>query len=212
MRRVYQTRFGVPEGNCTEAVIASLLHLDLAEVPELRLCAERGGTVPVGVNDVIDTFLASRGYARVVIRMDARPWPWIPAGIVVAAGGTGPRGFGHLCVYRSIPGGFDLLHDPHPDGGGLVEVEDVWFLAPVTKQATQNKSAAENALDAIAAEFGCAEWEYPGQVARDAKTVVEMFRRVLGALDHDTEEEPGFTAADILAFDRARRLLGMKAR
>lgn len=133
MRPVLQTRFGEPEGNCTEAVIASLLHLDLAEVPELRLCVERGGTLPVGVNDVIDTFLTSRGYGRIVVPMNTRPWPWIAPGIVVAAGGKGPRGHGHLCVYRSTDGGFDLLHDPHPDGGGLIEVEDVWFIVPRSK-------------------------------------------------------------------------------
>jgi hypothetical protein len=55
-----------------------------------------------------------------------------PTGDVIApeahvAGGPGPRGFQHSCVYA----GDELVHDPHPSRGGLSEIErrTVFWLA-----------------------------------------------------------------------------------
>lgn len=42
-----------------------------------------------------------------------------------------------------------------------------------------NKSAATDALDAIAKLCGVAEWDYPGQVVRDVALVLGRFRSAL---------------------------------
>lgn len=106
-------------GNCLQAAIASLLDLPLDEVPHfvgddvatdgeahwwtcwLRWCEGRGLTV----------------------RADVEPLP----GEYFLGGGPSPRdpeNVKHVAVYRD---GL-LVHDPHPDGTGVVEVLTRWTI------------------------------------------------------------------------------------
>lgn len=130
MQPVDQTIFYDPtqpperqRGNCLQAVLASMLHLPLAEVPHF-------------VQDHVDhdgdsnpewdwwhrqvLWLRDRGY-----RLDrSNPEP----GEYVMATGPSPRGQGifHIVILRDGV----LAHDPHPDRTGILSVLHVDRLVP----------------------------------------------------------------------------------
>lgn len=99
-------------GNCLQAAVASVLDLPLDAVPHF-----------VSFDDwasVFIDFLAIHGMewrSRYVLR-DAPP-----TGIAIAYG-TSPRGIKHAVVTD----GWRLVHDPHPDGGGLTSLDGWWEL------------------------------------------------------------------------------------
>lgn len=107
---------GMP-GNCLQAAIASLLDLPLVEVPHF-----------VGRDWMTDgaehwwtewrRWSAARG-----LRVEALETP--QAGEYYLGGGPSPRdpeNRSHVAVYQDG----DLVHDPHPDGTGVVEVRTRW--------------------------------------------------------------------------------------
>lgn len=79
---------------------------------------------------------------------------------------------------------------------------------------TKPKTAAEEALDEIAALCGCPEWEYPGQVIRDVRLLRERLEAVIGksaerlALDMDHADKDH--SAWWKAVERARRFIAKK--
>jgi hypothetical protein len=111
-------------GNCLQAALASLLDLPLDDVPHFvgddwatngerywsaewyRWCERRGLSLAHG----------------------RQPAP----GEYYLAAGSSPRGVdrSHIAVYRDG----QLVHDPHPDGTGLVEVRTVWTVRPVEEE------------------------------------------------------------------------------
>jgi hypothetical protein len=113
---VDQTRFGVPRGNCLAASAASILEIPL-EV------AEAHGELRTGPDQWADLCkLAHRyGYDLEFVQNRATPWRR-PRGYQIGAG-VSPRGRNHACVF--LDG--ELVHDPHPSGGGLLTV-DRWYL------------------------------------------------------------------------------------
>lgn len=123
MRPVHQTLFvpkpGDPKatGNCMAACVASLLELDLDNVP--NFAADPRDTWWQGFQE----WLVDRGWVAVVLDGDY-PWPGYSA-----ASGKSPRGdYKHLVIHR----GGKLVHDPHPAGTGLAgEPEDQWVLVPL---------------------------------------------------------------------------------
>lgn len=111
---VYQTIFGAPDGNCFQACIASVLELPLDDVP--HFCK---GDNPHWMRDTLD-FLRPVGLSLLTVHLpeglDAEDLP--DAWCVLS--GPGPRGHRHSVVGR---GGM-MVHDPHPDGTGLLAVEE----------------------------------------------------------------------------------------
>lgn len=115
----HQTIFGAGKGNCYATCIACLLDLEVEDVPNFcvdypadewfqetqRWLAKRGtGTVYyTGGQTALDELTAL-----------------YPAAYCIVAG-PGPRGCDHVVIYR----GGEMVHDPHPSGAGLVEVEGV---------------------------------------------------------------------------------------
>lgn len=120
MTPVFQNKFsdlsdedGV--GNCLQAVIASILDLPLEAVPhfvqddilsdgELHWWTQlRRFVREHGCRIYYDTPMQNEYYLRT---------------------GNSPRGFPHVVIYCNNA----LVHDPHPEGGGLVVERDTWVV------------------------------------------------------------------------------------
>lgn len=102
MRPVDQTRYGILDGNCFSACLASILEIPLGEVPHFW-----GPRWP----DFLQ-WLADRGLAMTLYHKRL----YVPPGYSIA-GGPSVRFAGqmHACV------AFDglIIHDPHPSREGL---------------------------------------------------------------------------------------------
>lgn len=148
-RPVYQTRFGDPAGNCTEASLASILDVDLGSVPDLWKLAgsptEAGERLVDGVpcwRGTLDAWLAWRGLALVEVHWgdDAAPPWWAPDGLVVLAHGPAQaNGLSHQILAKVVWDGRDAdghcesfhlepVHDPHEGWFGLSEIKGISLL------------------------------------------------------------------------------------
>lgn len=118
MKPVDQTKFGLPYGNCLPACIASLLHLELDEVP--NVCAEGDGWL-----ERLARWLRPRGLAPLLIA--GGPPPVLGDALCIVSGQS-PRGdFLHATVWR----GQTLVHDPHPSRHGIGDARDTLVLVPL---------------------------------------------------------------------------------
>ena len=117
---VDQTRFGGEDGNCLAACLATLLRLDINEVP--GFFSDDEGTW----REKMGAWLVARGWGHLCIT-GAPPKMLGPALSIVS--GKSPRGdWLHATVWR----GCELLHDPHPSRAGLVgEPVDTIVLVPL---------------------------------------------------------------------------------
>ena len=146
MKPVFQTRYGDPAGNCTEAALASLLECSLDEVPDLWVLAgsptEPGGrSAPEAPcwRVALDTWLAERGLAWVDLTGAVTEW-WLPEGVnVLAFGPAKANGVAHCVVMRvrwtgRDPSGactgleLELAHDPHEGWDGIAEIRGLSLL------------------------------------------------------------------------------------
>lgn len=131
---VFQDKFyepGVPEakqrGNCFSAVIASLLELPLAAVPNFVEIDVLGGP-------------HWWSFANSYIRLKGRELEYFsprnpPINKYYTVAGISPRSKRNCVIYHIVI--FKdgrMVHDPHPDGSGLWTHEETWALsdAPVT--------------------------------------------------------------------------------
>jgi hypothetical protein len=117
MTPVTQTRVGEKVGNCFAACLASILNLEMADIPEFSTDED------LWLND-IQEFLATHGLYYVQLPPEE---PTLLAAfehgtLFHTIEGTSPRGGQHACVGENG----ELVWDPHPDDGtghGLVHVE-----------------------------------------------------------------------------------------
>ena len=110
MKPVFQTILAPPRGNCLQACIASILELPLEAVPNFM---EVDGD---GWEKVYQDFLETKGLQVLYLDIDGiKKYGWSPRGYHLIQGKS-PRGdWDHVCVgFRG-----EIVHDPHPDGGGL---------------------------------------------------------------------------------------------
>lgn len=128
-RRQHQTRFGgvdAPEherGNCYPTCVANLLDLDVESVPNFgpgKDWAEQA-----------QKWLQDRGLSFMTFNTDPTAFGSPYTGLVVIAGGKSPRGHNHAVLWSDGK----LLHDPHPEGGGLVPEPTDWDCFFVTNMA-----------------------------------------------------------------------------
>lgn len=123
MRPVTQTVLHDPgsdiPGNCWQAVIASMLHLDIDDVPHFLLVEDQGG--PHWFTNTLD-FLAERGLTLSALALDD-----IPPGEPYIACGPAERGVSHVVIYQDGA----CIHDPHPSRAGLLSVRNAYRLRPV---------------------------------------------------------------------------------
>jgi hypothetical protein len=112
MTPIMQTRVGYG-GNCAQAAVASILDLPLDAVPDLS---------GDGWWRVLQTVLNARGLVAVEYRP---PVPIVASGdgMLALLSGLSPRGLRHMVVGRLAWSGWEIAHDPHPDGGGLDRID-----------------------------------------------------------------------------------------
>ena len=127
MRPVYQNLFGERHGknrggNCFQAALASLLELPLSQVPDF--CNDCR-------SDWYDRFISwlrKRGYSAIHLEVTSEQLSCPNLGFGSAESfhgcfllisGKSPRGIPHTVIYR----GGQLIHDPHPEGGGVTPAE-----------------------------------------------------------------------------------------
>lgn len=119
MKRITQTKFHAdptPEsrGNCQQAAVASLLGLELDEVPNF-MEAENFWCA-------VEDFFKSRGLC--LIRVS--PGIIWPGKCNYLAYGPSKRGVRHACIYnRGV-----CVWDPHPSRTGLLEVDEINVVVP----------------------------------------------------------------------------------
>jgi len=131
MKPVTQTLFGRPDGpveeigNCYPACVATLLDLDLADVPHVHQMHPE----PTAALEESLRFLRKHGYTELCFE-----WaPWLnqyAPGSLAIFGGQSPRGdWSHAVVGEITATGWRMVHDPHPSRDGLVgEPTDVQLL------------------------------------------------------------------------------------
>jgi hypothetical protein len=119
MSPVDQTRFfekGKSAGDCARAAVASIFGLPLEAVPDFPThdASEHWGA--------IDEFLSDRGIDRLLMGGNYCP------DVYYLASGPSARGCSHMVVMKSG----ELAHDPHPSRAGLLSVDHVNVLVPVS--------------------------------------------------------------------------------
>lgn len=111
MKKVYQTLFADGEGNCFQAALASVLELDLEEVPHFCL---NGGSEWY---DRLLEWLRSFGLSAVHIQATTELLESANfEGCFYIVSGKSPRGVEHSTVYR----GKKCIHDPFKGSSGVV--------------------------------------------------------------------------------------------
>ncbi len=119
--KVMQTKFGV-DGDCFNACLASLLGVPLESVDYFR--DEKTWYAD------LQEWLKPRGLAYVEIM--AKPWNFyrFPLPVLAIAGGPSPRGVegGHAVVVELNRYDRNIVHDPHPSGEGVLEIETIGLL------------------------------------------------------------------------------------
>ncbi len=124
---VYQTRFGLPKGNCTEAAIASVLEVPLDSILDLQSTPEEGHEWLRLLNEWL------RPAHGLNLVMFGNNWELPYPECWCLIGGISPRGFRHFVVgYNG-----EIRHDPHPDGTGLQSVDSIAFFVPVDPAIVQ---------------------------------------------------------------------------
>lgn len=146
---VHQTKFYDPDappdqqrGNCLTAVVASLLELPIDAVPNFVQDDVDHGNEDPEWNwwTRMHRFVQSHGHAITVLRVKPeQEFPDPEPGEHYAVIGISPRDprIHHIVIYRDG----QMVHDPHPDGTGLVEITDEWHWSlrplPVSRPAQQ---------------------------------------------------------------------------
>ena len=136
MLKIMQTKFGVG-GNCQSATIATLLGIQIDEVPDFwencdltEGCDDfENGRI---YNENFNRFIKNFGLTSISLGVAAGDHSeWINsvsrqlAGIPLLVNGLSPRGFMHSVIWMDG----ELYHDPHPEGGGVIPA-NVTFLMP----------------------------------------------------------------------------------
>lgn len=111
MKRVFQTKFGKPEGNCLGACVISILELEVKDIPSLGMDNWWGE---------LKRFVRPFGYESLYFCPDNREEFFnqiaeVSPEALYVGGNDGPRGLKHCVVLK----GKTMIHDPHPDGGGI---------------------------------------------------------------------------------------------
>lgn len=137
MHKVMQTRFGgtnAPRdeiGNCYPACIASLLDLELADVPHFFSMYGAGTDE---AQDAILGWMQGRNQTSVCHEYA----PWINRHFrdsLAIIGGNSPRGdWQHAVIGLITADGWRLVHDPHPSNDGIVGTPNTAeFLLPLRR-------------------------------------------------------------------------------
>lgn len=120
MKPVDQTSFYDPDvignGNCTEAAVASILGLELSDVPRFY----ESGKSTVTFWDNFESFLNSKGFHVLDLAGN-----YVPDCFYLASGSS-TRKCKHMVIMRRG----ELAHDPHPSRLGITQVDRIYVLVP----------------------------------------------------------------------------------
>lgn len=132
MRPVYQEITTADEGDCLSACLATLLEIELSEVPKFR--RDHG---PREMMAAARAWLVEN-YCLSLVRVDLKRLAFESLGVapgqLCIAGGRSPEpgGLYHAVTGRIGADGFELLHDPHPAGRGIDgDPMALYFLVPL---------------------------------------------------------------------------------
>lgn len=138
MKKVMQTKLGLG-GNCEGATLATLLGLELSEIPDfwegidIKTTDEDESGVIYQKN--INNFLEKFGFKMLNLGVSNNPserdQQWVieiskHLGIKHLVAGISPRGYMHSVIYENG----ELWHDPHPEGGGVIPCQ-ICLLVPI---------------------------------------------------------------------------------
>ena len=113
MKKVYQTKFGKPEGNCFSACLASILEIDISIVPNFQ--EPRGEWYKL-----YKKWLNQYNLDLVALNnWEGESKEFAPQ-VYAIVGGKSSRGLAHSVVYF----GLEMIHDPHPEGGGVKDITE----------------------------------------------------------------------------------------
>ncbi len=144
MRKVMQTITGLG-GNCEGATIATLLGLNIEDVPSFweGIDIKTTDTDESGViyQENLNSFLRQHGYRMLNLGVTKNPKAqdinWVievskAIGAKHLVAGISPRGHMHSVIYEHG----QLWHDPHPEGGGVIPCQ-ICMLVPIFDKANQ---------------------------------------------------------------------------
>lgn len=120
MKPVDQTQFGVPNGNCFSACVASILELPLDEVPFFM------GSEGDWFDDLND-WLRDRGLYAIRFAFSDK-YTFYPAGYYIV-GGVSPRNPDALHAVVAL--GDKVVHDPNPARQGVKKWVDWIVIMPL---------------------------------------------------------------------------------
>lgn len=137
MIAVSQTSFGNNEGNCWAACLATILEMPLESIPDFRGPEQFDATL---------AWLWGRKMTMVELNFRPRIKPplWFErfglkgTGLAIA-GGKSPRGdFDHAIVIAvdHVAQKVEFVHDPHPSGAWLEDLDSLAFIMPVLLKRT----------------------------------------------------------------------------
>jgi hypothetical protein len=107
---VRQDDFSPGKGNALQACVASLFGQPMHEVPNFV-------TLECGYQQGIEQYVQEQSKLKVIKKkVCAEETVSEDEGKLCMLRGKSPRGnFGHVVVARKVRGGFEMVHDPHPD-------------------------------------------------------------------------------------------------
>lgn len=146
MKKVMQTVTGLGS-NCEGATIATLLGLELSEIPDFwEGCDKENPTLAengVIYQQNLNNFLEKYGYKMLNLGvkskdMTERDQQWVidiskHLGVKHLVVGISPRGHMHSVIYENG----ELWHDPHPEGGGVKPCQ-LCLLVPIFREENTN--------------------------------------------------------------------------
>jgi hypothetical protein len=137
MRPVFQTVFDDFKGDCMSACIASVLEIPLAMVPNFRELQEQPGGKCMAME--ADKWLREKYHKRFIsiemyhpkggertdICLCNRLFHANQEEFVILSGESPRKNADGTTKYHAVVGkadcwGFEIVHDPHPEGGGIV--------------------------------------------------------------------------------------------
>lgn len=138
MKKVMQTITGFG-GNCEGATIATLLGLNIEDIPSFwegidikTTDADESGVI---YQENLNSFLRQHGYRMLNLGVTKNPTAqdqnWVieiskAIGAKHLVAGISPRGHMHSVIYENG----ELWHDPHPEGGGVIPCQ-ICMLVPI---------------------------------------------------------------------------------
>jgi hypothetical protein len=119
---VNQTKFTFEEGNCGEACVASILEIELSEVPKFN--DPSNPTNATGYCQRVRDFVSKFGYSYIDIRFDDGndPKEFLKDCWVIATGPS-PRAIEDWHRHAVVWYNGEIVHDPHPDKTKLEKIE-----------------------------------------------------------------------------------------